>query len=166
AGLAGRTHDVMTLRVGHAHPVPDELLAELDAALGLADPLTVMHYEDRPRGISKRVRVDGGRVVAARLTGETAAFAWLREVAVEGVDAQAIRAWVLAPVAHPPAGGPVRGRVICNCFDVAEAEIVAAAAAGAGADLGALQSALKCGTECGSCLPELKRLLAAGRAAA
>ncbi|MHB8760552.1 MAG: molybdopterin oxidoreductase family protein, partial [Thiobacillus sp.] len=42
AGLAGRTHDVMTLRVGHAHPVPDELLAELDAALGLADPLTVM----------------------------------------------------------------------------------------------------------------------------
>ncbi|MHB8760154.1 MAG: (2Fe-2S)-binding protein, partial [Thiobacillus sp.] len=68
--------------------------------------------------------------------------------------------------AHPPAGGPVRGRVICNCFDVAEAEIVAAAAAGAGADLGALQSALKCGTECGSCLPELKRLLAAGRAAA
>jgi len=164
AGLAGRERDVLTLRLAHATPLPESLLAALDAALGLDDPLAVMHYEDRPRGISKRVRVDGGRVSAARLTGETAAFDWLRDLIVEGVEAASLRAWMLAPVARPPAGGVGRGRVVCNCLNVAEPDIVASIAAGA--DLAALQETLRCGTECGSCVPELKRLLAGNRAAA
>ncbi|MHB1215364.1 MAG: nitrate reductase [Thiobacillus sp.] len=164
AGLAGRDQDVLTLRLAHTGAPPDALLAALDAALGLDDPLAVMHYQDSLRGISKRVRVDGGRVTAARLTGEIAAFGWLRDAIVEGSDAASLRAWMLAPVARPPAGGMARGRVVCNCLNVAEPDIVAAIAAGA--DLGALQATLKCGTECGSCLPELKRLLAGNRAAA
>ncbi|MBW8306677.1 MAG: molybdopterin-dependent oxidoreductase, partial [Thiobacillus sp.] len=89
AGLAGRDQDVLTLRLAHSGPMPEHLLAELDAALGLNDPLAVMHYQDSPRGISKRVRVDGGKVTAARLTGETAAFDWLRDAIVDGVDAAA-----------------------------------------------------------------------------
>jgi assimilatory nitrate reductase catalytic subunit len=164
AGLAGREQDVLTLRLAHRQPLPEAMLAALDAALGLDDPLAVMHYQDTPRGISKRVRVDAGKVTAARLTGETAAFAWLRDVIVAGTDAASLRSWVLAPVARPPAGGAGRGRIICNCLNVAEPDIVAAIAAGA--DLAALQASLKCGTECGSCVPELKRLLAGNRAAA
>lgn len=164
AGLAGRDRDVLTLRLAHVQPLPESMLDALDAALGLNDPLAVMHYEDRPRGISKRVRVEAGKVTAARLTGETAAFDWLRDVIVEGVDAASQRAWMLAPVARPPAGGAGRGRVICNCLNVAEPDILAAIAAGA--DLAALQASLKCGTECGSCVPELKRLIAGNRAAA
>jgi assimilatory nitrate reductase catalytic subunit len=164
AGLAGRDRDVLTLRLAHTRPLPEAMLAELDAALGLDDPLAVMHYQDSPRGISKRVRVDGGKVSAARLTGETAAFDWLRDVVVDGVEAAALRAWMLAPVARPPAGGSGRGRVVCNCLNVAEPDIVMAIAAGA--DLAALQATLKCGTECGSCVPELKRLIAGNRAAA
>ena len=164
AGLAGRERDVLTLRLANTQPLPEALLAELDAALGLDDALAVMHYEDRPRGISKRVRVDAGKVVAARLTGETAAFDWLRDVIVEELDAASLRAWMLAPVARPPVGGASRGRVICNCLNVTEPAIVEAIAAGA--DLAALQATLKCGTECGSCVPELKRLIAANRVAA
>jgi assimilatory nitrate reductase catalytic subunit len=164
AGLAGRDRDVLMLRLAHTQPIPESLLAELDAALGLDDPLAVMHYQDSPRGISKRVRVDGGKVTAARLTGETAAFDWLRDVIVEGQDAASLRTWMLAPVARPPAGGRVRGRVICNCLNVTEPDIVAAITAGD--DLAALQATLKCGTECGSCVPELKRLIAGSRAAA
>jgi assimilatory nitrate reductase catalytic subunit len=164
AGLAGRDRDVLMLRLAHTQPIPESLLAELDAALGLDDPLAVMHYQDSPRGISKRVRVDGGKVTAARLTGETAAFDWLRDVIVEGQDAASLRTWMLAPVARPPAGGRVRGRVICNCLNVTEPDIVAAITAGD--DLAALQATLKCGTECGSCVPELKRLIAGSWAAA
>ena len=164
AGLAGRERDVLTLRLAHAQPLPESLLAALDTALGLDDPLTVMQYQDMPRGIAKRVRVVDGKVSAARLTGETAAFEWLRDVIVEGVDAATLRAWMLAPVARPPAGDSGRGRVVCNCVNVAERDIVAAIAAGA--DLGALRATLKCGSECGSCVPELKRLIAADRAAA
>ncbi|MBN8778522.1 nitrate reductase [Thiobacillus sp.] len=164
AGLAGRERDVLTLHLAHTQPLPDGLLAALDTALGLDDPLAVMHYQDSPRGISKRVRVESGKVVAARLTGETAAFDWLRDVIVEGVDAASLRSWMLAPVARPPAGGAGRGRIVCNCLNVAEPDIVAAITSGA--DLAALQATLKCGTECGSCVPELKRLLAGNRAAA
>ncbi|MGE5320927.1 MAG: molybdopterin-dependent oxidoreductase [Hyphomicrobiaceae bacterium] len=164
AGLAGRDRDVLTLRLAHLQPLPQSVLAALDAALGLDDPLAVMHYQDKPRGISKRVRVESGKVVAARLTGETAAFEWLRDAIVEGTDAASLRAWMLAPVARPPAGGAGRGRIVCNCLNVAEPDIVAAITAGA--DLAALQATLKCGSECGSCVPELKRLLAGNRAAA
>lgn len=76
---------------------------------------------------------------------------------VEGADAAPLRAWVLAPVTRPPEGGEGRGRIICNCMNVAEADIVTAIQQGA--DLPSLQARLRCGTECGSCVPELKRML-------
>ena len=164
AGLAGRERDVLTLRLASREPPPAALIDALDRALGLDDVLAVLHYEDRQRGVSKRVRVDAGKVTAARLAGETAAFDWLRDTVVAGTDAATLRTWMLAPVSRPPVGGVARGRVICNCLNVAEPEIVAAIAGGA--DLAALQATLKCGTECGSCVPELKRLLAGNRAAA
>jgi assimilatory nitrate reductase catalytic subunit len=50
---------------------------------------------------------------------------------------------------------------VCNCLNVAEPAILAAIAAGA--DLAALQGTLKCGTECGSCVPELKHMIASHR---
>jgi len=50
-------------------------------------------------------------------------------------------------------------RSVCACFKVGEAQIRAAVAAGA--TLAGLQKSLKCGTNCGSCVPELRRLVAA-----
>ncbi len=52
-----------------------------------------------------------------------------------------------------------RGRTLCNCFGVAESEIDAFAAASK--SLAEVQAKLRCGTNCGSCLPELRRKLAA-----
>ncbi|HYN13100.1 MAG TPA: nitrite reductase small subunit NirD [Burkholderiales bacterium] len=51
------------------------------------------------------------------------------------------------------------GRTVCNCFDVAERDIEAFLAASK--SLAELQASLKCGTNCGSCLPELRRMAAA-----
>jgi assimilatory nitrate reductase catalytic subunit len=50
-------------------------------------------------------------------------------------------------------------RTLCNCFGVSESEVEAFLSARR--SLEALQAALKCGTRCGSCLPELQRKLAA-----
>jgi len=52
-------------------------------------------------------------------------------------------------------GGPI----VCACFGVGRTTICDAIAAGAGseAEIGAR---LKAGTNCGSCIPELKRLIA------
>jgi assimilatory nitrate reductase catalytic subunit len=52
-----------------------------------------------------------------------------------------------------------RGRTVCNCFDVAEKEIELFL--GESKSLHALQASLKCGTNCGSCVPELRRMAAA-----
>ena len=75
----------------------------------------------------------------------------------------AVRRWVLAPLSAPPAGSTARGRIVCNCHNVAESEICAEVARGA--DLPALQAKLKCGTDCGSCMPELKQLVKLRKAA-
>ena len=57
------------------------------------------------------------------------------------------------------AAAAMRGRTLCNCFNVAEAAVDSAIAGGA--TLAKVQKELKCGTNCGSCLPELRRKLAA-----
>jgi assimilatory nitrate reductase catalytic subunit len=74
-----------------------------------------------------------------------------------GLPFEQIRLWALAPVNTPPVGGTTRGKIVCNCKNVSEQEILAALKRGA--DLTYLQTELKCGTECGSCLPELRRMV-------
>jgi assimilatory nitrate reductase catalytic subunit len=157
ASLTGRDQTVLVFQAASVGPLPESLVQEMDAAFGLDDPLLTMNYQDARRGIWKKARVENGVITGARLSGETAAQDWLKDLIVAGASAMDVRAWLLAPVTQPPAGGVGRGRIICNCLDVAEPDIVAAIAGGA--DLAALQATLKCGTECGSCVPELKRLL-------
>jgi assimilatory nitrate reductase catalytic subunit len=51
------------------------------------------------------------------------------------------------------------GPIVCACFGVGRSTILAAVAAGAGS-AGQIGAQLKAGTNCGSCIPELKRLIA------
>ncbi|MBI3528196.1 MAG: molybdopterin-dependent oxidoreductase [Betaproteobacteria bacterium] len=163
-GLYGREHPLLLFRAACAAPAEDELIAALDVALELSDDACAMVYRDARRGICKRVLVQGEKVVGARLTGETAARDWLRDLMAQNGSAQTVRPWILAPVASPPLGQSSRGRIVCNCLDVSEREIEARVAAGA--TLAQLQAQLKCGTSCGSCLPELRRMAQQARAAA
>ena len=147
------------LRAAHEAPVSGDLIAQIDEVFEF-DDISSLTYVDSRRGISKRVMIEQGRVTGVRLTGETAARDWLKDIMAQGASTETVRPWVLAPVAAPPAGSRNRGRIICNCLDVAEDEIQPQVAAGA--DLAVLQAKLKCGTECGSCVPELKRLVTLG----
>ena len=49
------------------------------------------------------------------------------------------------------------GRIICSCFSVGENAIREAIAGGCDS-ISALGARLRCGTNCGSCVPELKAL--------
>ncbi|MBN8134061.1 (2Fe-2S)-binding protein, partial [Vibrio vulnificus] len=69
---------------------------------------------------------------------------------------------LLVPGARPPAATvPSRGRQVCTCFNVSETQILQAMPEQGSVDerLAAVQTQLKCGTNCGSCVPELKKLL-------
>ncbi len=129
-------------------------LAELDRAIG-DDSLRSTSYDDPARSIAKRIWIDAnGRIAGARLAGDTGSAAWLKEQMQNGVPVPP--ALALAP--RPVGFAVPRGRIVCNCFEVSETAI--RAEVGRGADLPALQRSLKCGTNCGSCVPELRRLCA------
>lgn len=59
---------------------------------------------------------------------------------------------------------PSKGRLVCTCWEVGEREIKQAIATGT-ASVERLGEQLRCGTQCGSCIPELKRLLVAAECA-
>ena len=155
-GLYGREQELVVLRAAHSEAISEGLLAQIDSILGLDEDARVMNYLDKRRGVSKRALMEEGVLNGVRLTGETAARDWLKEIIAQGADAQALRPWLLAPLSAPPAGQTQRGRIICNCLNISEQEIIHEFKNGL--DLMAVQAKLKCGTECGSCLPELKRL--------
>ncbi|WP_019882917.1 MULTISPECIES: nitrate reductase [unclassified Methylophilus] len=156
-GLYGRDAGMVMLRASH-HAAPDPaLIAQLDALLDMAEDAPMLTYNDAKRGISKHILVQHNQVTGVRLIGETLAADWLREVMSQGTLTDELRRWALAPLSAPPAGQHSRGKIICNCLDVSENEIMETLEMGA--DLPTLQNKLKCGTSCGSCVPELKRLV-------
>jgi assimilatory nitrate reductase catalytic subunit len=165
--LTGRDAPVVTLRLAHREPPAASLLETLLASVGLADGAAeagasgVMAFADAARRVAKRACIKDGRLAALAFFGEAAAAGWLREAMLAGDPVADFRRYLFAPLAKPPVARPPRGRIVCNCLDVAETDIEQAIADGAGS-LEALQARLGAGTKCGGCLPELRRRLAAG----
>ena len=164
-GMFGRQTEqhagMLIMRAAHTEAPDPSLIARIDAILGMTDNMPLLNYNDVKRGISKRIlveTVDGkAEVAGVRLVGETLATDWLKDVMNSGEFTPELRRWALAPLNSPPAGQRSRGKIVCNCLDVAENDIIDTIQLGA--DLITLQGKLKCGTECGSCVPELKRLV-------
>lgn len=162
-GLAGRDDEVVVLRGHGTEPIALDLMERLDALLGLDEAERTMRYMDLRRGVFKAARVEGDTVTAIRLCGETAAQEWIRNMMIAGASAEAVRPWILAPVSAPPRGTLARGRTVCTCMDVSESDIRRELAQGA--TLAELQAVLKCGTQCGSCMPEVRRMCEAASTA-
>ncbi len=164
--LLGREREGVLLRAAAEVPADPASIGAIDECFSLAGADT-LRYDDVRRGVGRRVRLAGGRIVGARLSGETAAEGWLKEMFEQQAEAGDFGRHLLSPGARAPAGVTHRGRVVCNCWNRGESEIAAFARGRSGppdAVFEALQEALKCGTECGSCLPELRRICAATRA--
>ncbi len=156
-GLFGRDQGMVVFRAAHSTVPEPGLIDALDNLLQLTEDTPCLSYRDLRKGISKRVVVENNRVTGVRLIGETAASEWLREAMTREDFPEEVRRWALAPVSFPPDGSQGRGRIVCNCLNVSETEIRDQVQSGA--DLGKMQKTLKCGTECGSCLPEIKKIL-------
>lgn len=162
--LSGRDRPALLLRAAHSQALSTAWLAAVDAVLGL-DQASVLRYEDPGRAISKGLRIEDDRITALRLCGETRAQDWLHQAWLGGESVSAIRRWLLAPLSAPPGGAAGRiETVLCNCMNVSLSRVQAGVDAGMG--LETLKTELGCGTQCGSCLPEVRRLLArSGQAA-
>ncbi|WP_053146684.1 nitrate reductase [Pseudomonas sp. P97.38] len=162
--LTGRERPALVIRAASAAAPDPELLQAIDEQLGLIDG-PVLAYDDPRRAIGKRVRIENGRITAIRLAGETLARHWLQNLWQEGRADEQLRRWLLAPLSAPPGnvgaavGGGSGGKTLCNCLNVSQRAICAGIERGL--DLQGLKKELGCGTQCGSCVPEIKRLLVA-----
>lgn len=84
------------------------------------------------------------------------------ELLRERAPAAAFGRALLAASRLPPQALAPRSPQVCACHDVSEARILQVLAASAGGPdqrLQALQQQLRCGTQCGSCLPALRGLV-------
>ena len=171
----GRERTGVLLRAASATSPGDALLAKIEALLGLdAGGATGprLHYADARRGQRRTMRMSGDgesrRLEGFLLAGDISAEAWIRPLLQEERPADAYGRSLLVAGARPPVPQVARGRQVCSCFDVSESEIATVLARTLGpsdAVLRALQGELKCGTNCGSCLPEVRRMVNTAAAA-
>ena len=140
--------------------------------LGTAQP-EVLRYADHRRHQHRAMRLqrDGQQATlqAFALAGDISAEAWVKALLQQQLPAQAFGRQLLSPRATAPVNVAPRGAQICTCLNVSEPAIVASLARCSGSAaqrLGQLQDQLKCGTQCGSCVPTLKRLVQASVVAA
>jgi len=161
-GVAGAASVGEQFEAACAQPAAPALLARLVAALGL-DATGTLRYADTRRGRLRLLRLDAaGRIVALLSAGEADA-GWLVELWRGAESAAPLGRRLLAPEGGAAPVAP-RSPQVCNCLDVRQDRIEAVLrdCAGSAAErLAALQRQLRCGTQCGSCLPALRRLVEA-----
>ncbi len=157
--LTGRERPALVIRAASALPPEAALLEQIDQLLNLSDG-PVLAYDDPRKTVGKRVRIEDGRITAIRLAGETAAREWLKALWSSGQADADLRRWLLAPITTPPgnSAGMAVGKTLCTCMNVSEQAVCAGIKRGLNLD--ELKQQLGCGTSCGSCVPEIKRLLA------
>ena len=118
---------------------------------------------DTPQGLYRAAAFKAGRLVAALFLappqGEPVWDSLKDLLAAEVIDATRRR---FALSVRDASGMVDRGPMVCACFGVSQGVIREAIEAGA-QDAGAVGAAVKAGTNCGSCVPEIRKLLAAAR---
>lgn len=155
----GADHPVTVVELACIKTLEVEQYKRLDQLLEQGRSLESLVYSDRKHGIHRRAWLDDGRLIAVRwIGGDVHAVQWLRQLMLEGRDVGELRPYLLAP------GGPVnkedsKGPIICACQHVGETELKSAIRDGA-ASVDAIKACTLAGTGCGSCVPEIKRLLA------
>mgnify|MGYP001792049857 FL=1 len=161
---------VLFRAAGHEAP-PDALLLKLEQLLGLSES-NVLRYVDQKKGQRRCVKLVRNDVPATLdaflLAGDTRAPGWIMTLLLDQLPAQSYGRLLLLPGAKAPLVLPARGKQVCACFNVSDVAIEAELTHCSGSPaqrLASLQKALECGTNCGSCVPELQRMIRSSPAA-
>jgi assimilatory nitrate reductase catalytic subunit len=126
----------------------------------------IAEYFDEPRGSYRMACFLEGRLVGCLFIGALeAAPQWgtVKTLFEAESVGEAQRRAVLSGKSTEGLADP--GPVICACFGVGLNVIRAAIESGTAANVDDIGKALRAGTNCGSCLPELKKIISHGRIA-
>ena len=165
ADAGGEERQGVLFRAAAQEAVPAALLERIEALLQLQGP-EVLRYADVKRGQRRTMRQQrvgaDTRLIGFLLAGDTSARAWISGLLQDELPAQAYGRALLLPVSKPPVPVVSKGRVVCTCFQVRDIAIEDNLRSCCGSPperLAKLQAALQCGTHCGSCIPELQRMV-------
>jgi assimilatory nitrate reductase catalytic subunit len=135
--------------------------------LNISGP-AVLRYADKKRGQRRAVNLVHGATETTLegflLAGDTSAENWIKTLLQDELPARAYGRALLVPGAKAPVAVVSRGKQVCACFNVNDVAIDAHLLTCKGTArerLDSLQGALKCGSNCGSCVPQLQRMVRA-----
>ena len=169
----GRERQGVLFRAAHHESPAPEPLAQLEALLGLNTP-DVLRYADRKAGQQRCMKVarqgDVVKLEGFLLGGDTQSQAWITTLLQEELPAQSYGRLLLLPGAKAPVAVQSQGKAVCTCLNVSQSAIEAHLNAlheqpglppSPVACLQSLKDNLQCGTNCGSCVPELQKIIRA-----
>jgi assimilatory nitrate reductase catalytic subunit len=165
AVAGGEERQGVLFRAAAHEAVSAAVLERIEALLQLQGA-EVVRYADPKRGQRRAMRLQrvgtDTRLDGFLLAGDTSAQAWISGLLQDELPAQAYGRALLLPVSEPPVPVVSKGKVVCTCFNVRDIAIEDNLRTGSGnlaERLAKLQGALQCGTNCGSCVPELQRMV-------
>jgi assimilatory nitrate reductase catalytic subunit len=142
-----------------------DVLNSIEALMGL-QVAEAMRFQDKSKGLRRTVRLvqagDSVQLQGFMLAGDVSSEAWIKTLLQEQMPAQTYGRLLLVPGGQAPVAVKPAGKQICTCFNVTQDTIEHQLSVCAGSEkqrLQTLQDTLKCGSNCGSCVPELKRLV-------
>jgi assimilatory nitrate reductase catalytic subunit len=134
------------------------------ALLGASEEADWIEYEDQAEGLLRCALLEDGRLQACLFVSrrpDLPARAWLGGLFAQDALSSKDRATLLA--GRAPVQGFDPGPTVCSCFGVGRNTICKAIAEQGMKDAAEVTACLRAGGNCGSCLPEIRQLLAASR---
>ena len=131
--------------------------AELFAKLTGNTAQAISQFNDPKTGQTRIAALKDGKVTALLFVAKTPVVL-ARQIAVQTIGTETSALHALAGV--PSSDMPDQGAIVCSCESVGKNTILEAIANGADT-VDAIGKATCAGTNCGSCRPELKAMLAA-----
>lgn len=182
----GREQIGLEWRVANDYAPSAGLKASIEELLGIKGPAGMLTYSDARFGNTRRIRMEGDLILGFSVCGDIRAARWLRQYLESREPIAISKRRLLSPGREPPGAVAPRSRIVCNCAGVKETTIGAYVAAElknlvtvdalhapglstppeaqamvrhASALLEGLRTELRCGAQCGSCIPELRRIV-------
>ncbi len=163
AQQGGASDEGVLLRIASSTALPLTVIEAAEALIGI-NSSTLLRYQDPLQSTHRRVAIVQQQLTYLAIQGDARAESWLRPLLQERADIQAFRASLLMPT--PPQFAPKpTDSVVCQCHNVKLSQITSAIALHSKETdnpqtvLQQLKLNLLCGTECGSCVPQLSRLI-------
>jgi assimilatory nitrate reductase catalytic subunit len=166
----------LLIRLASSNRISASLASAIEKTLNLASH-KLLRYSDPKAGQQRTLEIRDGRLTYGMIQGDTRSERWLMQLLQQRSAVPKQNQFLLVSRDTPPDGLKQRERIVCNCFGVSQDKIkeiiqqtvggvnqqtvggVTQPAINANSCLSALQTKTGCGTNCGSCLPELKSLI-------